>query len=248
MKYLFIILAIVAASITLSRLLLISPEKMVPDDIAITINGHNIAEKTVVREETRFGYHADEQSERYDSIITKELLLQEAKKQAIDKEESFREALKVYYENSLIKILLERKNGQITVTVSAADIDNYISFLGTVVSFTRLDIIPSSEIEAKSAKGKTHSALFDDLAAPVKLLLSSLKPNQFGIKFDTGNEKYAVRLDSISSPSKSSPPNIDRRKITEMIEDYKREQKINSWLTELKQDANITIHKQEQVQ
>lgn len=248
MKYLFIILAIVGASITLSQFLLIPSEKTPPDNIAITINRHNIAENTIVQKSKKFGYRNDEQSEMYDTIITREILLQEAQRQEFEKEESFRKALKVYYENSLIKILLERQNSQITVAISEADIENYISFFGTVVSFTKLDTIPSSQAESRSARGLTQSVLFDDLATPVKLLLSSLQPGQFGVKFDTGNERYAVRLDSISSPTSSSLQNIDRKNIYETLEAYKREQEVSAWLTKLKREADITIHNQDQTQ
>jgi hypothetical protein len=247
MKYLFIILAIVCGTTALSFFLLIPPAKIPPGDIAITVNNHDIAENGVLQEITSSGYHTEEESDRYDTIITRVLLLQEAQKQKIDKEESFRKELETYYENSLIKILLERKDSQITVDVSEADINGYLSFVNTVVSFTRLDTVPNSDSEAMSARGVTKTLPFDDLATPVQLLLSSLKPGQYGVKFDTGSEKYAVRLDSVSAIDDSSPQTIDRQYILKILEDYKREQKINSWLTKLKQDAKITIHNKKQV-
>ncbi len=242
MKYLFIILAIVCGTTALSFYFLIPPAKIVPSDIAITVNDYDIADNGALQEITDSGYHAEEESDRYDTIITRVLLLQEAQKQKIDREESFRKELKTYYENSLIKILLERKDSQITVDVSEADINGYLSFVNTVVSFTRLDTVPTSDNEATYAGGLTNTVPFDDLATPMQLLLSSLKPGQFGVNFDTGSEKYAVRLDSVSAIDDSSPQNIDRPYLLKMLEDYKREQKINSWLAKLKQDANITIH------
>lgn len=245
MKYLFTIIAIVGVITALSLSLLLSDNTTPQGDIALTINGHDIGENDITSEGRKFSYHTGKDSEMYDTYITRELLLQEAQKQAIHKEGSFRKALQTYYENSLIKILLERKNNELEVHVSEEDIDGYITFVGRVVSFTRLDTMPNSAADVASAKGLSTRVPFDDLAAPVKLLLSSLKTGQYGIKFDTGSEKYAVRLDSIGPSPSASEKTIDRHRIREMLEDYKRETQMNVWLTELKQNATITIHNKE---
>jgi hypothetical protein len=245
MKYLYIILAIIglASVITFFSIL---PEKKTPQkDIAFSINGHDISKDVVTSEGKKHGYHSDQQSELFDTIITRELLIQEAEKQAIHKEESFRQSLKNYYENSLVKILLDRQNSKLQVTVTDADIDRYLGFLGKIVTFTRLDKVPNSSSEAESAKGLTNTALFSDLATPVRLLLSSLQPAQFGIKFDTGTEIYALRLDSIQASPDYTAKAVDRQRIKEMLEEHQKEQLMNRWLLELKQNAKITIHNEQ---
>jgi hypothetical protein len=242
MKYLYIILAIVSLATILSLLSFLPGKKTSQDDIAITINGHDIGQGAVASEGKKFGYHSEQQAELFDTLITRELLLQEAQRQAIDKEESFRESLKNYYENSLIKILLDRQNSKIEAAANDADVANYISFLGKIVTFTRLDTIPDSAAEIPAAKGLTNTALFTDLAMPVRLLLSSLKPGQFAIKFDTGTEKYALRLDAVQPAPDYMAKNIDRRHIAEILAEQQKEQQMNRWLSELKQKATITFH------
>lgn len=246
MKYLYIILAIVSLATLLSLISFLPEKKTSQEDIAITINGHDIGQGAVISEGKKFGYHSEQQSELFDTLITRELLLQEAQSQAIDKEENFRESLKNYYENSLIKILLDRQNSKIEVAVNDADVDNYISFLGKIVTFTRLDTIPDSAEAVAAAKGLTNTALFTDLAMPVRILLSSLKPGQFAIKFDTGTEKYALRLDSMQPAPDYTAKTADRRHIAEILEEQQKEQQMNRWLSELKQKATITIHNQQE--
>jgi hypothetical protein len=245
MKYLYIILAIIGAASILT-LFFIFPEKRMPQkDIAISINGHDFAKDTITMEGKKHGYHADQQSEVFDTLITREVLIQEAERQEIHKEESFRLSLKNYYENSLVKNLLDRQNNKLQVAISDADIDRYISFLGKIVTFTRLDKIPESAAEASAGKGLTNTALFSDLASPVRLLLASLQPLQYGVKFDTGTENYALRLDSVQPSPNHAVQTVDRQKIREMLEEYQKEQQMKRWLLELRQNATITIHKEQ---
>lgn len=245
MKYLYTILAIIGVA-TVLTFFLILPEKKAPiKDIAITINGRDISKEAVTAEGSKFGYHADQQSQFLDSLITREILIQEAERQQIHREESFRQSLKIYYENSLVKTLLDRQNTKLQVAVTDQDIENYIDFLGKVVTFTRLEKIPQSASEAASAKGLTNTVLFSDLATPVRVLLASLKPSQYGVKFDTGTEKYALRLDSTKTPPDHVAQAVDRQRIREMLEEHQKEQQINRWLLDLRQSAAITIHKEQ---
>lgn len=242
MKYLFIILAIVSLATILSLFSLLPGKSPSKGEIALSINGHDIARDTIDSETEKGCYHSENQSEIFDAMITRELLIQEAERQNINKEESFRQSLKQFYENSLIKILLDRKNEQLTATVTDGELDGYIALLSKIVTFTRLDAIPQSAAEAGSAKGLTNTVLFVDLATPVKMLLSSLQPGQYGVQFDTGTEKYAIRLDKVEPSPDPAAGNVDRQRLSATMTEYKREQQMNEWLADLKRNATITIH------
>ena len=240
MKYLIIVFGLIVTTLVMSIMLLPKDKEMQHEEIAVTINGRNISNATLADEGSGYGFHGS-RLELFESIITRELLIQEAQRLEIDKEESFRKALKRFYENSLVKILLERKNKDTSVSVSEQEIDTYISFLGRNVSFTRLHEIPVDPALATAAQGIENTALFDDLAEPLRLLLATLKPGEYAVRFDTGNEKYAIRLDSISQRVQKAAAQ-DRNQLEENLKDYKREQLLRQWLTDLKSHATITIH------
>ncbi|KJR97833.1 MAG: hypothetical protein VR65_22715 [Desulfobulbaceae bacterium BRH_c16a] len=242
MKYLYIILVIVILATVFSLFGFLPGESPSKDEIAISINGHNIARNAVTLESKKSGYHSNDPSDVYDTLITRQLLIEEAERQSINKEESFRKSLQEFYESSLIKILLDRKNSQLETTVTDSEIDSYIALYGTVVTFTRLDAIPASQTEASAAKGLTNTVLFSDLATPVRMLLSALSPGQYGVRFDTGTDKYAIRLDSVQPSPDPASHKVDRQHTFEMLTEYKREQQMNQWLADLKQKATITIH------
>jgi len=243
MKYLYIIFAIVAAATFLSLSFLWSDKKSLDEDVIFTINGHSYSRESIKSQYSRFGYHTDDNSEIVATAITRELLIQEAQRQTIDKEQDFRTSLQNYYENALIKILLDRQNETVKTAVTTDDIDNYISFLDKLVTFTKLDQIPESQEQANKTTGLSTEAAFDELALPLKLLLSSLSPGFFKVKFDTGHEQYAIRLDDIQPNPKKNNVSTDRKEIRAIIADYKREQIINKWYFDLKSQASIIINK-----
>jgi hypothetical protein len=242
MKYLLTILGIICVA-SLLTLYFVWPDKPMQDSkVAVTVNGHDLAKTTVAAEGTRGGYHNEDYAELLDSVIMRELLIQAAQLSKIDKEESFRESLKTFYEQSLIKILMDRQYEAAQVTVDEAEVDAYLSFFGKRVTFTRLPVTPNPPHAPIPEKGTQNEVLFDDLAEPMKLLLSNLKTGEFDIRFDTGSERYAVRLDKVVPVLDVISALPDRESVKQMLTDQKRQQCINDWLDELRSKASITIH------
>lgn len=243
MKYLITILVIICAA-TLLTLYFVWPEKpMDTTHVAVTINGHDLSKSAVKSEGVRAGYHSDDDYRQLlDSAITRELLIQEAQRQNLDKEESFRITLKTFYEESLIKTLMDRQYGMPKVEVSNEEIDAYLNLFAHMVTFTRLSLDTSSSDVPSSEQGSQNEVLFDDLAEPLKYLLSGLQPGEFAVKFDTGNEQYAIRLDKITPIPNMATKKTDRDHVRKMLEESKRQQQISDWLNELRKKASITIH------
>lgn len=242
MKYLIIILSIICTA-TLLTLYFVWPEKsMETKHIAVTVNGHDLAKTAVAAQGVKAGYHSEDYSELLNSAITRELLIQEAQRQDLDEEESFRMSLKTFYEESLIKTLMDHQYDISKVEVNDSEIDNFLSFFGKMVTFTRLPVTTPSPKIPSSDKGAQNKVLFDDLADSLKFLLSSLNPGEYAMKFDTGSEQYAIRLDKVT-PAIDIPittPGHDQ--VRQMLKEYKRQQQIDNWLHELRNKASITIH------
>ncbi len=90
------------------------------DDIILTINNFSLTknefEKLNAAEmEYKNAYKTSKEAKQnlLEKIIKKELLIQEAQKQGIDKDEKFMAAIEKYWEATLIKHLMERKNQRI---------------------------------------------------------------------------------------------------------------------------------------
>ncbi len=69
----------------------------------------------------------EDRAEYMDRLLEKEVLLQEAQRQGLDKEEDFMKSIENYWEQTLLKLLLERKSNEISGSIHVYDseIDEY---------------------------------------------------------------------------------------------------------------------------
>ena len=242
MKYLITILLLVCAA-TSATLYFVWPQKsMDTANVAVTVNGHNLAKNRVQAVGADNGYHSEEYAALLDSAITREILIQEAQRQDLDKKESFRVSLKTFYEESLIKTLMDHQYARPISDSTNTEVDKYLSYYGKTVFFSRLPLVDNKLQVSAESNAPQNEVLFDDLAEPMKLLLSSLKPGEHTVKFDTGNEQYAIRLDKVEKAADAVITLPDRERVKQMLKEYKQQQQIDNWLYELRKKASITIH------
>jgi hypothetical protein len=240
MKYLFIILAIVLA-VTGATLLSFWPNQpKEKTDVLVTINGHDIS-RSDIRTGDVPGSHHESHSDFLDSVITKELLINEAQKQNIDKEANFRKELKDYYEQSLIKILTERESASFHIQISDQEIENYLNCFGKTYTFLLLKSRQLPSLDDLKKKGTPHSGRFEDLSESLQLALANLKPGERAMEYETGNENYALLLQKIEGNTEK-PAAIRTDQVRKILEDHKRRQQINNWILDLRKKASITIH------
>ena len=240
MKYLFIILAIILTVTGATLYSLWPPAQKNNNDVLITINGHDISRTDILPNRSQSSHHQST-VDFLDSIITKELLINEAQRQGIDKEEIFRKELKDYYEQSLIKILMDRENALHKVTVNDQEVNQYLDQFGKTFNFLQMKSqdLPSADDIRKN--GTPHTSRFDDLSESLQLTLAGLKPGETTMEYETGNENYAILLDHIEG-SAHRPEALTPNQVRKMLEEQKRRQQINTWIGELKKKASIIIH------
>lgn len=242
MKYLLTIAAI-ACGLTMITGYFLWPEKQLPaSTIAVTVNGHALSKNAIDEEGKQHGYHNENRSAKLNSVITRELLIQEAQRLKIDQEQSFRTSLKDFYEQSLIKTLMDRKYNEITISVDESEIDHYLSLFGKKITFTRISVATDPPYTLKQEEGLKNEVIFDDLAESLQPVIAGLAPGDHIIKFDTGSERYAIRLDAVNDVEGITGQLPKRHYVKTLLEEYKRQQLIAAWLNELRNNASITIH------
>jgi len=243
MRYIRIIVAILVLA-SLLTFVYLWPRPAAPKrDVVATINGYQL-DKSELTPLLDAGEGRQGMANILNSAITRELLIQEAQRQKIDKEEDFRKSLKAFYEQSLLKILMDRKYATLQVSVSDQDIDRYLALFGKMIRFTRLPVAVEPPYKPVSDQGQTTNVLFDDLADVLKPIIASLNPGEYAVKFDTGHEQYALRLDAVTASAATNPVSaaLSREMAKRIIEQSKKEQLVSQWLAELRQRADITIH------
>ncbi len=243
MKYLITIVCFLAV-LSLVTIFIISPAPS-PEkgSVVVKVNDNSITSSMLAESEKNRPSHHENRKEFLKSVVVEQLLIQEAKRQKIDQEPQFREAIKNHYEQSLVKLLLERKNQMLDATVSEGEIDQFLAYFGKTVTFT---LAPGAGDQASPEiawdAGSTETERFDALSTTLQPLLVGLQPGDTTTFFDTGNEWFAVRLENVTGNTAENLRNIPREMVRSIIATHKREQKLYGWINTLVSDADISIH------
>lgn len=219
MKYLLTILALVAISsmVTLYYLWPDTPPEVNGDDNALHASS----------------YHQPGQQAREAASVTRQILVQEAQRVGIDKENSFRKSLKEYYEQSLVKVLTDRKLAEMKVSVSEDDVDRYLSRFGHVFTFTRFSIEGGT---VQEDSGFQSTVLFGELSVTLRLLIADLNPGESAKQFETGTEINLIRLDKIELADAPAVVKSDRSRVREQLENHQRSLQIDRWINGLQKE------------
>jgi hypothetical protein len=243
MKYLFTILAFVILCSAVTLYYLLPSNLSESQDVALSINGHLFSQEQLDDQHRREGYHSEDSESSMDSLVTRQLLLDEAQRLGLDKEDAFRKALKNYYEQSLIKILVDRNLQSIAVDVSEEDIDRYISCSGKMFTFTRIPMAKGKLLEEQS---RQNSVLFDDLSESLRLVLATLLPGERIVQFETGTEVGVILLNNIETVDGFEPVVYERSSVRELLGNYQKSFEIDRWINGLRKKATIIVYDEEE--
>lgn len=242
MKYLFTILGLVLLSTAVTIYYLWPSEVAVPQHVAVSVNGHQISQKQVAEQQRR-GYHSTDLGASIDSLVVRQLLLDEAQRLGIDKEDDFRKSLKDYYEQSLIKVLTDRKLQTLTADIAETTIDQYLASSSKIFTFTRIPVENGKPLEGQNTQNRV---LFDDLSESLRLVLASLQPGEEVFQFETGTEIGVIRLDSIEAVEGLEAVPYDRERVRESLADYQKSLEIDRWIKGLRNKASIVVYEEEE--
>ena len=176
-----------------------------------------------------------------ESVIEKQLLIQEAIKMDINKEESFRLSVENFYEQSLIKILLDRELDSLKVDVTNDEITKYKAFVQNKLFLTKMSY-PSM----KDEQNKTNEIIekfetdFIDLSDDLKFLVLNLNIGQSSKPKVTDFGVFVYRLDDIQKDK--APDKIqefDMKQVFLYIQDKKKEQLLAEWSDKIRETAEI---------
>ena len=176
-----------------------------------------------------------------ESVIDKQLLIQEAVKLKINKEENFRLSVESFYEQSLIKILLDRELESLNVEVPSEEIAKYKTFSQNKFFLTK-NIYPSMKDAANKTNATTEKieAAFLDLSGYLKFMVLNLNIGDSSKPMISDFRVFVYRLDDIKKIEGSN--NIiesDSKQVSLFLQDKKKEHLLDEWSEEIRKKAKI---------
>jgi hypothetical protein len=183
--------------------------------------------------------HDETREDFINAVVTKELMIQEAQKEGIDKEESFRRSIQNFYEQSLIKALLDRKFASIKSEVNDGEIDKYVLLADKTLDLTIYTADNPEDAKANKFREERRLISFSDLSREMKSVVILLKKDDKSTLIQAGDKYIVIKLNDIRSGLKKSV--IDREEIRGSLVEEKRELQMNAWMEGLKKKATIKV-------
>lgn len=247
MKYIYyIVIIVLGISVIIGYEL--TGSRNITEEAAIVINDRTITSAEFERLYSQ-QQHGQSKTDFINSLITKELLIQESRKLGIDKDEAFRRSIQNFYEQSLIKLLIDRKIS----SLNTADInDEFLQFINafnkkfhvTVFSFDT----PDQASKGNYGKGEKRIALLDELSADIRKSVIRSEAGKIIGPLKSGDKYLVVRLDKIETDPSCLPSEHDKEHIRAMLSEEKKEKIINEWMSDLREKAKIKIYIKEKNQ
>jgi len=240
MKYLLTAASILAA---LCLGLLIAPllsTRVKPTEGSLVVNQRIFPPQELEERLQTTSYHYDSDSEQLTTLIYRELLLQEAKHLKIDTESSFLHSMRDFYEQSMIKTLLDRQYSLKTHQPNASQVAACQPLLTRVFNLKEIEY-PDHAAALANTSGHTESYNLPYLELPedIRSSLYNLKGSELSAPVHAGSIWVRLQLIDITPiPEKTIPSPLEQE---ELCRDELKRQSIQSWVEGLYYKSKIEV-------
>ncbi|MFZ5761603.1 MAG: hypothetical protein ACOY8P_01575 [Thermodesulfobacteriota bacterium] len=224
------------------------PAATAPEDIAIRINDRVITraefnQKYQARGGVQDPFTAQPGEEFIQALITKELLIQEAKRLGLDREESFRQSVQNFYEQSLIKLLMERRYATLPAVATEAELGRYRQLAGHTLHLAIASFPTKKEASGqRPTREQTTVVSFEDLAGELKAALLAVEVGTPTAPLAAGDHYETYRIAALEDDPAATGQMLSPTATATVIHQYKREKAMSDWLAGLREAAAITVH------
>lgn len=243
MKYLCYIIAIVLLATAAMAYLVADdflPEKT-PALLAVNDYALSPAEFEELRANT-YPYPTDP-ARFTNELIDRILLIQEAKRQHLDQLPSFRNSIRNYYEQSLIRLLSDEQCQKLDTAAPEEAIDRYLALYDKQLLLTRFTAASqATTTEPASETGVQEKIFFFELADSIKHQLLSVDIGERTAPLETPAGSVVFRFDGIEEAAGVQLPLPTREEVRKNLVSCRLDKALEDWLDDLRKKARITIN------
>lgn len=228
------------------------------NQVILTVNGDKVTVRDVRRE---LSLRAKQDpglkvtpsllNQQLELIVDRRILIQEATKRHLAEEESFVNTIRIFWEQTLIRNLLEKMTAELerTITVSDKEINDTYAKMSQNVTFqiarsTQKNIAQGQLEQLKKGQDiswdeKLGPVAYEEISSRMLEKAFDLSIGQSELYFDNG-VYYVVK---VLSKEPVSLPAMDtlRKKIESMVKQRKEQAALDSWLKERRSKSKIKL-------
>lgn len=242
MKYIaYVVLIMVAATVGIFAFNLLNKPSP-PTDAALIINGRTVTLPDLQDRYERSPYGREDRDAFYESVIVRELLVQEAQKAGIDREESFRRMVQEFFEQSLIKVFMDRKYQEFSIALTPEEIDAYQKHLNRRFRLTLLHYSSLDEAQQNRNSTAEHlNAAFLDLPVRIRWELLALEPGDKTAPFPIEKEYIVVELEANEPLAPEEQTIFEGTTLKNKIMEEKQRLMMDRWINALRHNAQVSF-------
>lgn len=238
MKSLLITMSIIAAlllGLLIAPLLTPRPEAV---EGSLVINQRIYQPQELDEQLRTTPYHFDGKKEQITDLIYRELLLQEAKLQEIDAEDAFRHSLRDYYEQSMIKTLLDRQYQSPEHQPNTVQVEACLPILSKRFQIKRFSYPDRSSAQDNSnAQLKEYNLPYLELPEGIRPSLFKLNGGTLSEPMHSADGWFRLQLTDIQPIARAEQPLLLEQE--ELCRNELKKQSIQNWVEQLYQKADI---------
>lgn len=240
MKYLLTTCAILAALLVGLLIAPLLTPHVRPVEGALVVNQRIYTPGELSMRMNTTAYHFDNEKELVADLVYRELLLQEARTEKIDREEAFRTSMRDFFEQSMIKTLLDRQYKSAKHEPNAAQISACMPLLSHKFTLKRIDYPDQSSALSQSfGREQTFEQNYLDLPEETRAALLNLKGGELSSPLHNTGRWFRLQLLAVAKLDAASIPTEMEQEI--LCRQELKRQSMQDWVENLYRKSDITL-------
>lgn len=216
-----------------------------PGENALVINGRSISFAELQQLWQQKPYHYRDQQEFLDDLVLREVLIQEAITVGIADEDQFKRLIQDFFEQSLVKTLLDRKQLEQAIEITAGDLDRFRT--ARQLRY-RLSVFRYPTYSAAQANENPQSRLLSEdfvvLPESIQVQLLNLPPGELSAPFADGSDFVRLQVESVESLPQLQATAVSAEELSQQLRYLLQQQRLEEWVQQLRQRAVVQYPQQ----
>lgn len=245
MKYIYSIVGIILLMTCVIWFVGTKDSTVRPGKNALVINDRLIPFADLLNLWKQKPYHYGDEKEFIDDLVLREVLIQEAIASGIADEDQFKRHIQDFFEQSLLKTLLDRKQQGLTVEVSSRD---FLLFQTARQSRYQLTLLRyQSNLQATEDEGgqpETRVDAYVLLPESLQTRLLGLEVGELSVPFADGTDFVRLRVDAVEVLPVLPKTLLSDVELTQQLHDMLQQRDLDEWIQQVRQRAVVQYPQQ----
>ncbi len=240
MKYIYGIVAIIILFSCLMWGINSKDSKQQPDKNALVVNERVIPFSELEKAWQQQTQHYRDQEEFIEDLVLREALIHEAIARGIADEDQFKRLVRDFFEQALVKTLLDRQRTEQKTALISKDIAGFRKARSSHYHLTLFQY-PTLRQAINERDGKPHkfSDNFTALSESLQIRLLKLKPKELSSPFADGDQFIRIRIEAVEPSSLQHASTPSEKQLHNKLFYLQQQLQFEDWIQNIRGKAVV---------